>query len=287
MTAESILQAGRTAVITGGASGIGLASARRCAAAGMNVVIADRDEATLKAARRELADLGTGQVQARALDVGQYEAILRLRDEVFDGFGEVALLMNNAGASFGGRAFDNYDGWRKTFDVNLWGIVHGVQAFTSRMIEQGSRALIVNTGSKQGITNPPGDAAYNATKAAVKSLTESLAHELRNTEGCQVTAHLLIPGFTYTGLIQRRLPEKPPGAWTADQVIEHMWRSLEGGAFYILCPDNETPPEVDAKRILWGAGDLIEGRPALSRWSPEFKAAFEAHMAQPLPRPRS
>jgi NADP-dependent 3-hydroxy acid dehydrogenase YdfG len=78
--------------------------------------------------------------------------------------------------------------------VNLWGVVHGVQAFMPRMIEQGAPGWIVNTGSKQGITNPPGDAAYNdATKAAVKSLAESLAHELRTLEGCRVTAHLLVP----------------------------------------------------------------------------------------------
>jgi NAD(P)-dependent dehydrogenase (short-subunit alcohol dehydrogenase family) len=284
MTSKSILAAGRTAVITGGASGIGLASARRCVAAGMRVVIADRDDASLDAARHELAGLGAGQVEAHTLDVGEQQAVLQLRDQVFDRFGDVALLMNNAGAAFGGRAFDSYDGWRKTFDVNLWGVVHGVHAFAPRMIAQGSRALIVNTGSKQGITNPPGDAAYNATKAAVKSLTEGLAHELRNTEGCQVTAHLLVPGFTYTGIMQRRIPEKPPGAWSAEQVVDYMWRSLDADAFYILCPDNETSPEMDAKRILWGAGDLVERRPALSRWHPDYKAAFEAHMAQPISR---
>ena len=89
--------------------------------------------------------------------------------------------------------------WRRILDVNLWGVINGVQAFAPDMIKQGTAAAIVNTGSKQGITCPPGDTAYNVSKAGVKVVTEALAHELRNTEGCRVSAHLLIPGFVFTG----------------------------------------------------------------------------------------
>jgi short-subunit dehydrogenase len=124
----------------------------------------------------------------------------------------------------------------------------------------------------------PGNPAYNASKSAVKSITEALEHDLRNTEGCQVSAHLLVPGFTYTGLVREFLPEKPDSAWVPDQVVAFMVESLERGDFYILCPDNDVTREMDNKRIAWAMGDLIEARPALSRWHPDYLAAFEAFM---------
>jgi short-subunit dehydrogenase len=164
--------------------------------------------------------------------------------------------------------------------VNLWGAIHGLQVFTQGMIDQGTPCAIVNTGSKQGITNPPGDAAYNVSKAGIKCLTESLAHQLRGIEGCQVSAHLLVPGFTYTGMVTRFLKEKPAGAWLPDQVADHLLGAMEHGDFYILCPDNDVTAEIDHRRIEWAAGDLIENRPALSRWHPDYEEAFEAFMAK-------
>ena len=95
--------------------------------------------------------------------------------------------------------FEPMEGWKAILDTNLWGVIHGVQVFGPAMIAQKTPGAIVNTGSKQGITCPPGNTAYNVSKAGVKVVTEALAHELRNIEGCQVTAHLLIPGFTFTG----------------------------------------------------------------------------------------
>jgi short-subunit dehydrogenase len=160
--------------------------------------------------------------------------------------------------------------------VNLWGILHGVEAFTQPMIDQGRRAVIINTGSKQGITNPPGNPAYNATKAAVKSATESLQHALRNTPGCQVSAHLLVPGYTFTGLTRQRVTEKPPGAWLPAQVVEYLLEALARNSFYIICPDNEVTREDDAKRMLWGAGDLAYDRSPLSRWDPAWADTFAA-----------
>ena len=105
------------------------------------------------------------------------------------------------------------------------------------------------------------------------SLTEGLAHSLmQKTEG-RVTAHLLVPGFTFTGMIRRFIKDKPPSAWTPEQVADFLFDSLARGDFYILCPDNETPRALDEKRIQWTADDLIKNRPALSRWHPEHEDA--------------
>ena len=117
------------------------------------------------------------------------------------------------------------------------------------MLAQGTACAIVNTGSKQGITCPPGDTAYNVSKAGVKVLTEALAHSLRNEEGARITAHLLIPGSTFTGMTRRGRTEKPPGAWTPDQVVDMLIAGMNQGDFYILCPDNEVTREIDNRRI--------------------------------------
>ena len=166
---------------------------------------------------------------------------------------------------------------RKLIDINFWGAVHGVEAFAPKMLAQGSAGIIVNTGSKQGITTPPGNLAYNVSKAALKTYTEGLAHELRNAPGANISAHLLIPGFTFTGLTTGAT-EKPAGAWTGDQVAEFMLESLARGDFYILCPDNEATREMDQRRMAWAIGDIIENRPALSRWHPDHKTAFESYL---------
>ncbi|HZL00523.1 MAG TPA: SDR family NAD(P)-dependent oxidoreductase [Caulobacteraceae bacterium] len=273
------LAPGRVAVITGGADGIGLAAAHRFAGLGMNLVLADLDAEKLAAAGKALSEAGA-QVETVVTDVADYLQVVRLRDAALARFGDVAVLMNNAGVGGGGHAFENFDGWRKVLGVNLGGVINGVQAFTQAMIDQATPAAIVNTGSKQGITTPPGDTAYNVSKAGIKVLTEGLQHTLRNTPGCQVIAHLLVPGFTFTGLTRRGGPEKPPAAWTADQVAGFMLEAMAAGDFYILCPDNDVTRAMDNARIGWAAQDLTENRPPLSRWHPDWKAAFEAFMAR-------
>jgi len=200
--------------------------------------------------------------------------------------------MNNAGVSHGladtvttGTSWEGLEAWKEVFDVNLFGVINVQQTFVPNMIHQENASVIINTGSKQGITNPPGNAAYNASKAAVKSLTEGLAHELRQRRPLpNLTAHLFIPGWTFTGMTGADVPdsEKPCGAWAAQETVLYMLDRVRNGDFYILGPDNETRKEVDHLRIMWGAGDIAEGRPALSRWHPTYSALFEEYMRDGL-----
>ncbi|MCC6918988.1 MAG: SDR family NAD(P)-dependent oxidoreductase [Alphaproteobacteria bacterium] len=277
MTTHPAIAANNVAVVTGAASGIGLAAARRFAEAGMRVCLADADAEKLNAARAALG----GQAISFALDVSNRAAVDSLAETVARELGPVSVLMNNAGVGGGGDALSNPDGWARVLGVNFQGILHGVQAFVPAMAERGAPGLVINTGSKQGVTSPPGDTAYNVSKAAVKALTEGLAHTLRNKAKCLVSAHLLIPGFTYTGMIARHVPQKPAGAWTPDQVVDRLIEGVGRGDFYIWCADNETPRAVDEKRILWSALDIVENRPALSRWHPDWKTRFDAFMAAP------
>ena len=268
LTSDSVV------VVTGGASGIGLAAATRFATLGMRVVIVDRDEEKLASTETTVRDAGATDVMAVAVDVSDRTQVVALQEEVAKKYGGTDILMNNAGVGVGSSCSGPLDAWETLLDINLWGPIHGTQVFAPEMIARGRPGAIINTGSKQGITTPPGNPAYNVSKAGLKAFTEALAHELRNTEGCSITAHLLIPGFVFTGITG--LAQKPPSAWTADQTSDFFIESMNRGDFYILCPDNDVPRELDEKRMAWAAGDIIENRPALSRWHPDYADAFAA-----------
>uniref|UniRef100_A0A0W0GAD2 NAD(P)-binding protein n=1 Tax=Moniliophthora roreri TaxID=221103 RepID=A0A0W0GAD2_MONRR len=250
-----IFHEGRVAVVTGAASGIGRAACIEFAKLKLKVAIADVDEVRLQAVGKELVALiGETNVLIVPTDVSEIDQVVRLKERVYEAWGEVAVLMNNAGIAPKGSSWGGIDNWKKVFDVNVFG----------------------------------GNAAYNASKAAVKSLTESLAYELRERPDSHVTAHLFIPGWTYTGLTgAHKDMAKPEGAWTPQETVLYMLDKVRAGDFYVLVPDNETRREVDELRIMWGAGDIVERRPALSRWHRDYKALFEEYVRDGLGMPSS
>jgi NAD(P)-dependent dehydrogenase (short-subunit alcohol dehydrogenase family) len=274
---HAAMSPGNVAVITGGASGIGLAAAMRFAGLGIKVCVADVGGDRLDAAKTKLSSLapgGAADVMAVATDVSRVEELKALQAAVQKRFGGTDILMNNAGIQPGSQMFGPAENWQRILGVNLWGVINGAQVFAPDMIERGRPGLIINTGSKQGITTPPGDPAYNVSKAGVKAFTEALQHELRNTPGSRLSAHLLIPGFVFTGLTAKGRTEKPAAAWTPEQTVDFMIERIDASDFYILCPDNDVPRQLDERRILWAAGDIVENRPPLSRWHPDYAEAF-------------
>lgn len=276
---SSLLAPGRVAVITGAAVGIGAAAARHFSACGMRLCLFDRDQKALNTLSAELSMVGPVEVVVG--DVTSYEDLCRLSDTVYGAFGDVAILMDNAGISAGADPWSDIPAWRHQLEVNFFSVLMAQTIFVPRMIAQDSHAAIINLGSKEGITTPPGNAAYSVAKAGVKVLTEQLAHELRQIPQNKVTAHLLVPGYTWTPMNEAFKPAgtpKPDGAWTADELIKYFVDRLKRGDFYILCPDNEVAHEIDTKKILWAANDMVLNRPALSRWHPEWKEKFLAFM---------
>ncbi|UDF31619.1 UNVERIFIED_ORG: SDR family NAD(P)-dependent oxidoreductase [Roseateles sp. XES5] len=280
-TVSDIIKPGNVAVITGGASGIGLAAARRFAEAGMCVAIADRSVDALGEARAELESIaGEANIMAVETDVAHRHELEALERAVLQRFGRVHVLMNNAGIQPDTSIFSAEANWDHILAVNLMGVLHGTQVFGPNMLAHGEPGLIINTGSKQGITTPPGNPAYNVSKAGVKVFTEALQHELRNTEGARLSAHLLIPGFVFTALTRGERTEKPDAAWTPAQTVDFMMESLERGDFYILCPDNDVSRALDERRMAWAIGDVIENRPPLSRWHKDHAEKFRAFIEE-------
>ena len=260
------IAAGRVAVVTGAALGIGRALTRRLVEEGMRVAMLDVDVEHLHEARAAAG----GETEAILCDVAEIESLEHARDRIMADWGEApSLLVNNAVTRLGRGMDAPMVDWHRAIDINLFGVVNGVRAFLPAMQAAGRAGAIVNVGSKQGITNPPGHPVYNMAKAAVKSYTESLEHELRQDADRAISAHLLVPGWTTTGLNDHK-----PGAWRPEQTVDHMLDAMDRGSFYIICPDDETSPAKDKARIAWGAEDITDDRPALSRWHPDWAQVF-------------
>src|SRR6202162_2898464 len=168
---HSALTPGAVAVVTGGAAGIGLAAAKRFAQLGLRVCIADLGQDRLAHAAAEIGMLaanGADDVMTMETDVSRVEDLQSLEAAVRARFGGVDVLMNNAGIQPGSGVFGPAGNWEQVLGVNLWGVIHSTQIFVPAMIGRGRPGLVINTGSKQGITTPPGDPAYNSARAGLK-----------------------------------------------------------------------------------------------------------------------
>ena len=276
------IRRGAVAVITGAAVGIGYAIARRVSSEGMKIVLFDRDAAALDVATKTLLN-EFPEVKLLAIkgDVTSENDLHQLYEKSC-GFGEVSLLVNNAAIIKGAGPWDGISKWRTLMDINFWSVLTLQQLFVETMFSQSGAAAIVNLGSKEGITTRPGNAAYSLSKAAVKVLTEQLAHELREKVGDRISAHLLIPGYTFTPMNfpgMTRDTQKPHSPWTADQVADRLVKGMAEGDFYIFCEDNEASWALDQRRMQWAADDMIQNRPALSRWHDGYSDKFADYIA--------
>ena len=202
--ASDALVPGQVALVTGGASGIGLAACRAFAARGLRVAITDRPGARLDEAVAALASAGH-DAAAFPTDVADRDATEALASAVVSRFGRIDVLMGNAAIQPDSAIDGPGETWDRILDVNLHGVINTVQSALPAMLAPRDRpGLVIVTGSKQGITTPPGDPAYNVAKAGVKAFAEALQHDLRNRPGVGLSAHLLIPGFVWTPLTQGR-----------------------------------------------------------------------------------
>jgi NAD(P)-dependent dehydrogenase (short-subunit alcohol dehydrogenase family) len=270
----------------------------------MTVWMVDIDEAELLAAQELVQSLAPNPatVQTKVVHVGDATQVDTLAETVFAQGGKCHILMNNAGIGQGGCAMTDMKTVHHVMEVNAFGPIHGCLSFVPRMKQSGQPGIIINTGSKQGITMPPGNLTYNVSKAALKAYTEGLEHELmtaRINQDGKLRAALLIPGWVNTSIALKAAraaalakgdtveeesvffhQDKPAaGAWMPQQVIHFMIQQLDLGRFYIICPDNDVDRETDNCRMSWTMQDITEDRPPLSRWHPDYKDKFTQYLA--------
>jgi NAD(P)-dependent dehydrogenase (short-subunit alcohol dehydrogenase family) len=252
--------AGRVAVVTGAASGIGRGLARTAAREGMKVVLADVEAAALEEAAAEVAEIG-GEVHAVPTDVSREDQVEALAARAYDAFGAVHLLCNNAGVFQAGVSWQRTQAdWDWVFGVNVWGVLHGIRAFVPRMLEQGDEAHIVNTASMAGMLTVAYSGPYVVSKFAAAALTECLAHDLR-AQRASIGVSCLVPGVVDTRIADstRNRPDEAPGESQAqdhyfvadilrektqtegrhpDEVGEMVFDAVRAGRFWIPTTDS-------------------------------------------------
>lgn len=270
--------AGRVAVVTGGASGIGRAMSERFAAEGMKVVLADIEQSALDKAVAEMKANGA-EVAGKRTDVSKAEDVEALAKFTAGTFGAVHIVCNNAGVGMGGSAWQmTVRDWEWMLGVNLWGVIHGIRTFVPLMLAQGDECHVVNTASGAGLHTRPFLGMYAATKHAVVALSESLYHELKLT-GSKVGVSVLCPAVVNTriGESERNRPQvlanegdaANPAQMAAmeqafraalaaglapEQVAQAVLDAIREDRFYIITHE-ETKGRVRAKME-----DILEGR---------------------------
>ena len=306
-TITDLMKPGFTAVVTGASSGIGRAACLQFASHGMNVWMVDNDAEELLLAQQMVKSRATDENQiilAEVVDVSDSNALMLLAEQVFEekNTGKCHILMNNAGIGLGAGALTDIETVKKVMGVNTYGPIHGCLAFVPKMKASGEPGIVINTGSKQGITMPPGNLVYNMSKAALKCYTEGLEHELmleRLDGSGKLRAALLVPGWVNTSIMLKAERKKAldqgltfdpstvffhedkpaSGAWMPSQVIDFMIQEIDKGRFYVMCPDNDVDRQTDNLRMAWTMQDIVEDRPPLSRWHPDHKENFEQYLS--------
>jgi NAD(P)-dependent dehydrogenase (short-subunit alcohol dehydrogenase family) len=244
----------RTAVITGAASGIGLELARRAAAEGMNLVLADIEAAKLDAAVASLG-IDAKRILAQRTDVSREEEIAALADVAFARFGGVHLLCNNAGVGLTRVSWElSTADWNWVLGVDLWSVIHGVQHFMPRMLKQEEGGHVVNTSSVAGLLSTPGMAAYNVAKHGVVTLSETLYGELLAAKA-KVGVSLLCPAWVPTAIHesgrnrQQRFGEVKPAAGLSASYEQRMASAVKSGRLTAADMANEVFTAVSEDRF--------------------------------------
>lgn len=292
------LQAGRVAVITGAANGIGKAVAQECAANGMKVVLADLHQAKLDETIDEFVSMGIDRANLLAVptDVADLGQTVALCEKTYDTFKGCHFALFNAGINTGvGRSPIAMDivKWRRALEVNLWGTINGVYCFVPRMLAQTDDVptIVGATASRQGLTLNPGDTSYVISKVGQRALMESVEHELRNLPGHKLRGVLLCPGRTVTDIsaaiadsdgdtnkaaeIRKDLAASwGSNAMPASHPVEVLFETIDKGEFYAICTDHYKTKTACLGEVRASADDVILNRPPLSRWHPDFQAAW-------------
>ncbi|MDQ3260641.1 MAG: SDR family NAD(P)-dependent oxidoreductase [Pseudomonadota bacterium] len=248
----------KVAVITGGASGLGLEIARLAAGKGMKLVLSDIEERALKKAELEFADQGVDVLAVRS-NVAIAKDVEQLAEKTIERFGAVHLLFNNAGVALSKTTWETtVSDWEWVLGVDLWGVIHGVRVFTPIMLKQNSPCHIVNTSSVAGMLSTEGMVAYNVAKHGVVTLSETLYHDLKR-RGANIDVSVLCPAWVNTAIwdsarnrpedLQNSVEQKAAddikleqsarhaiqsGKVTAPMVAEIVFAAIEENKFYIL-----------------------------------------------------
>lgn len=237
--------AGRVAVITGAAEGIGRAFAERAAALGMKLVLADINPALLEATAEALRQSSGVEVVTQVTDVANEQAVHQLADLAFSRFSAVHLLINNAGIASGGNAWEtSTQDWQRVLGINLFGVIHGLQAFIPRMIAGGDEGHIVNIASAAGLLSQPGMASYNVTKHGVVTLTEGLYHDLKLRK-TRLSASVVCPAWVKT-----RIADEDKNAMLqigdADPLVQKMAQAVKNAVAHGIPPARVAEMTFDA-----------------------------------------